>query len=140
METKGCLKCGRDLPLEDFYKTGRARGHSWCKSCFNDYTNSKRRAAREAEPDGGAAFKAAEAKRVKAYQADPDVRARRAVRSKVQYRALDELRQRYPEEHAQLTLRVGKGYPALSALREAHREEYDRLYVRGLERAGLDGR
>lgn len=141
MDTKTCTKCGEEFPVTNFRlivnpTSGRARRHSWCNTCKGIYEAAKRRAARAAEPDGGAAFKASEARRVKAYQTDPQVRVLRAKRSKAQYRALDELRQRYPQEYAKLLLRSPKRtYTALAALREEHREEYDQLYQRGLSRA-----
>ena len=36
METKVCKKCGRELPIEEFYKDKRKKdGYScWCKECF----------------------------------------------------------------------------------------------------------
>jgi hypothetical protein len=141
--TKTCTKCGEEFAVSNFRlivnpRTGRERRHSWCNTCKGKYESAKRKAARAAEPDGGTAYKASEAQRVKAYQADPDVRARRSARSSVQYRALDELRRRYPEEYDLAVLRAGRGYAALALLRDAHREEYDGYYRRGLERAGLD--
>jgi hypothetical protein len=144
--TKTCTKCGKEFPVSQFRlivnpKTGRERRHSWCNKCKGKYEAAKRRAKRAAEPDGGKAFKASEAQRVRTYQADASVKERRAERSKIQYRALDELRRRYPEEYAQLQLRNPKrNYQALAALREAHREEYDMYYSRSLERAGLVSR
>lgn len=37
-QTKTCIKCGRELPLEDFCKDDRARNgrRNTCYACYND--------------------------------------------------------------------------------------------------------
>lgn len=157
---KACSKCARVLPLGEFRvivntKTGRRRWHSWCNRCKGEYEAAKRRAKREfaargiredASKDEQQAaremvqFRSAEAARVLAYQANPDVKARRSRRSVAQYRALADLRSYHLEEFQLIQLRAGKGYPALAALRDAHRDEYAHLYSLHLRRLGLDPR
>ena len=39
METKRCVKCGRELPLSEFHKSkkGSSEYHSYCKECQRAY-------------------------------------------------------------------------------------------------------
>lgn len=134
---KPCTRCGESLPVTEFReifnkRTGKTRRHSWCNRCKGDYEAAKRAAK-------GRPFREAENARVLAYQADPDVKARRSKRSGAQYRALADLRGMYPEEYALLQLRQGskRGYAATAALRDAHRDVYERLYSLHLSRVGL---
>ena len=43
METKICTKCGKELPLDDFYWRDKKRGlkRSECKYCHNSYVKEK---------------------------------------------------------------------------------------------------
>lgn len=43
METKICTKCGKELPIEDFYWRDKARGRrrSECKQCHNNYVKKQ---------------------------------------------------------------------------------------------------
>lgn len=43
METKICSKCGRELPITDFYWRNKARGQrrADCKYCHNQYVKNK---------------------------------------------------------------------------------------------------
>lgn len=45
METKTCIKCGRELPLNKFYKNKNCKdGHSsWCKECAKQYSKQNYR-------------------------------------------------------------------------------------------------
>lgn len=49
METKICTKCGRDLPITDFYFRDKARGRrrSECKYCHNQYVKERYEARRK---------------------------------------------------------------------------------------------
>ena len=42
METKICSKCGKELPIEDFYWRNKAKGQrrSQCKNCHNNYVKT----------------------------------------------------------------------------------------------------
>lgn len=37
METKKCSKCGRELPLTEFYSMGGGRKRADCKQCHSEY-------------------------------------------------------------------------------------------------------
>lgn len=43
METKVCSKCGRELPIENFYWRNKAKGlrRADCKDCHNGYVKQK---------------------------------------------------------------------------------------------------
>jgi hypothetical protein len=55
MQTKKCTKCGRELPITEFYanKTSKGGYHSYCKECFNRISNEnrKKRKQRQAEEE-----------------------------------------------------------------------------------------
>lgn len=57
METKVCSKCGRELPVSDFYKNKVAKDglSSYCKKCNNALSaesNRKRRAEKKSQSGG----------------------------------------------------------------------------------------
>ena len=136
--SKACSRCGKMRPASQYRvirsrKTGKARLHSWCMSCQSEYM------ALKWEATDSPVRRAKEAKRVRNYQKDPKVAARRSARSSAQYRALSMLKARHPEEFETLRTRLGaRAYPALAALREAHRDEYQQLYDEQLRVAGLE--
>lgn len=41
MDTKKCSKCGRDLPLTEYYSRGNGKLRSECKQCHRDYVKGK---------------------------------------------------------------------------------------------------
>lgn len=41
MDTKICTKCGRDLPLTEYYSRGGGRLRSECKKCHSGYVKNK---------------------------------------------------------------------------------------------------
>lgn len=41
METKKCTKCGKDLPLTEFYSRGNGKYRSECKECHKAYVKGK---------------------------------------------------------------------------------------------------
>lgn len=41
METKKCTKCGKELPLTEYYSRGNGRLRSECKQCHNAYVRKK---------------------------------------------------------------------------------------------------
>lgn len=45
LKTKRCIKCGRELPVTEFYKrTDSPDGlQSWCKECFKEANNQPRK-------------------------------------------------------------------------------------------------
>ena len=44
METKKCNKCGRELPLSEFYKSSNTKDgfQRHCKDCAREYVKNKR--------------------------------------------------------------------------------------------------
>jgi hypothetical protein len=136
--SKQCSRCGRMRSVSQYRvihnrKTGRSRLHSWCIPCQRTYM------AKKWEANDSPVRRERERERVKAYQQDPSVAARRAARSGAQYRALAALRLRYLDEYEKLRTRLGtSSYPALAALRETHRDEYQQLYDEQLRVARLD--
>ena len=38
-KTKICTKCGKELPISDFYRNVKTKDglHNYCKTCFNEY-------------------------------------------------------------------------------------------------------
>jgi hypothetical protein len=136
--SKACSRCGKMRPASQYRvirnrKTGKSRLHSWCMPCQSEYMALKW----EATDTPGR--RAKEAKRVRKYQKDPAVAARRSARSGAQYRALTALKDRHLGEYENLRTRFGaRAYPALAALRDAHRDEYQQLYDEQLRAAGLE--
>jgi hypothetical protein len=139
--SKACSRCGKTRPANQYRiirsrKTGKTRLHSWCMQCQSEYMALKWEATDTPER------RKSEAKRVRTYQKDPKVAARRSARSGAQYRALAALRKRHPDEYENLRIRIGattgKNYAALAALREAHRDEYQQLYDDQVRSAGLE--
>lgn len=136
--SKACSRCGKMRPANQYRiirsrKTGKTRLHSWCMQCQSEYM------ALKWEATDSPSRRTSEAKRVRAYQKDPKVAARRSARSGAQYRALSALRVRHPEEYENLRTRLGaRSYPALAALRDAHRDEYQQLYDEQLRVAGIE--
>ena len=41
METKICTKCGRDLPLTEYYSRGGGKLRSECKQCHSNYVKNQ---------------------------------------------------------------------------------------------------
>jgi hypothetical protein len=42
IQTKTCVKCKLDKPLDEFYiQSGRATAMAWCKNCINNKTMSR---------------------------------------------------------------------------------------------------
>ena len=41
MEIKKCSKCGRELPITEFYSRGGGRYRSECKDCHKQYVNKR---------------------------------------------------------------------------------------------------
>ena len=39
METKICSKCGKELPLTEYYSRGNGKLRSECKTCHKQYVN-----------------------------------------------------------------------------------------------------
>ena len=52
METKVCNKCGRELPIKEFFKDPRrADGYkSHCRDCINTYQRERRQKMKEQKP------------------------------------------------------------------------------------------
>ena len=48
-QTKTCSRCGRTLPIENFYKRGDGRAQAYCKECAKTYY--KERSMRITPPD-----------------------------------------------------------------------------------------
>lgn len=135
--SKACSRCGKMRPASQYRviksrKTGKSRLHSWCMPCQSEYM------ALKWEATDSPGRRATEAKRVRKYQKDPAVAARRSARSGAQYRALTALKARHLDEYEKLSTRNGRSYAALAALREAHRDEYQQLYAEQLRVAGLE--
>lgn len=58
METKTCSRCGKELPITEFYPSPRYKGgyKCWCKACCSEaakLANRRRRAASPIEVGGG---------------------------------------------------------------------------------------
>lgn len=130
---KPCSTCGEVRDANQFWVTrdgDKARLHSQCIPC-----RSKKQAARwqdTATPERAAA----ERKRIREYQQDPDIKERRAKRAAAQYRALSALRSRYPGEYKDYGGSKAE-YAALASLRDTHRSEYQEVYLAELVAAGL---
>lgn len=41
MDTKKCSKCGRELPLTEYYSRGNGKLRSECKQCHKNYVKNK---------------------------------------------------------------------------------------------------
>lgn len=41
MDTKICSKCGKELPLTDFYSRGKGQRRADCKECHKNYVKGK---------------------------------------------------------------------------------------------------
>lgn len=50
METKKCSKCGRELPVSEFWKKSSTKDglQAYCKDCGNDYIKGRKKS-----PSGG---------------------------------------------------------------------------------------
>lgn len=48
MDTKICSKCGKDLPLTDYYSRGKGKLRAECKTCHKNYVKSKYNERKEA--------------------------------------------------------------------------------------------
>lgn len=131
--SKPCSLCKEERPANLYWITrhdGKARMHSQCIPC---------RSARQAESWKSTLTeekKKAEAKRVREYQKNPDVKERRKARSSAQYQALAWMRRKHPREYADLVEQHGE-YKALAILREQYRPQYDQAYRRYLDAVGL---
>ena len=51
MDTKICTKCGKDLPLTEYYSRGNGRLRSECKHCHKNYVLGKYSERKEAVSD-----------------------------------------------------------------------------------------
>lgn len=129
-----CRACGRERPANFFWLIknpgGTFRALPECIPC-RSAAQAKRWALQE-NPQAAVSNR----RRVKEYQKDPDVKARRAKRAAAQYRALVALRDAHPAEYAAAKA-VGSEYAALAAVRDAHRPQYQEVYEQCLKDVGL---
>lgn len=70
MNTKKCSKCGRELPVTEYYKRGNGKLRAECKECHRKYVNKKYQERKEKVDEIKAQYKCAKCGETRPYTLD----------------------------------------------------------------------